>query len=140
MKKLFILFLSITHIYGKEVTERDPSEKLEDPFVLAEKLNELRKKPTAEEREVNKLKSQLVIMKLKMEQMESIQQTAVLKQDLINQKREHLLRQKIKDREYRLAYAWSNSKTGIEDGRCWYDLDYAEQEKYRLRFYSFYKK
>jgi len=136
MKKLilFILLSSYSH------SQQESKTQSIDPFTLAQRLNALAKKPTAEEREAQKIKTQLVIMSLRIERMQMVEEAKIMQQQLINKRRQQRLDQQSMDREYRIANAWHNSITGKSDGRSWYDLDYAEQADYRLRFYTFFQR
>lgn len=135
MKK-FILFILLS---SYSFSQQD-SKTTVDPFTLAQRLNALTKKPTAEELEAKKIKTQLLIMSLRIEKLQMIEETKIMKQQLINKRRQQRLEQQSVDREYRIADAWHNSKTGQSDGRSWYNLDYAEKEDYRIRFHTFFQK
>ena len=134
MKKLILFIISFSSVC---YSQGQQSTTNVDPFTLAQKLQELQRRLSPKELELRDMKNQLQIMALRVEKLVQIQTMESTKQQIINNARIERLEQQARDREYRIAIAWSHSATGKKDGRIWYDLSSDEQASYRSRFYKF---
>lgn len=135
MKKLILFIISSSFVCYSQGQQSDTNF---DPFTLAQKLKEIQRRLSPKELELRDMKNQLQIMSLRVEKLVQIQSMETIKQQIINDARLERLEQQARDREYRIAVAWSQSATGKEDGRTWYNLSSEEQASYRSRFYKFY--